>query len=638
MTALGIIPRDGEIILWDAPDSPPALDEGNVFTWNRHPGTNGISLLDYVEENGERLRERFLKWADHFGRTMIGGESLIERLSLGDGFSYWWMTPLAEKSPWKSPWIKDVLRLFAFEEILGKKRVGKIVLVSRNRRLRKILRNLCKDQQLEFHLILPNARSGEPLVQRGICGMLPHVLQGLATLARQVWIRRRFLNQKLETWKNEKNAVTIFSYFFNLETGTKEFRSRYWGNLTDLVRNLGIPVSWVHMFYPHPAVSKAGDALTKVDDFNAGAATHERHVFVDSFLSWSVVMRTIRNWLRLTWVSWRLGPALHKRHHGEPSFWPLISNDWNSSLRGSRAVMNLLWKELFDAFLLAVPRQSLGIYLLENQPWEQACVHSWHRNGHGKLVAVAHSTIRFWDLRYFGFKKDSSLPLPRPLPDVLAINGKGMREAIVGSEWPFKVCECEALRFGYLQPFCDLPKSPQIKGGVFRILVLGDYLPAETTRMLDLLASATSGISTDISFTLKPHPNHVPDLSRYGGPLINVATDPLADLLPSYDAAYASNITTAALDACLAGMPVIVLCPADDLNYSPLRGQDGVHFVTDRADFLTALDAVKSSPPEFDRKDYFQFDPEMRRWRTILKDQFNAANSAGESTSFGAQL
>lgn len=632
------MPAGGTAILWDAPDTPPRMDDGIVCIWNRQPGADGISLLDYVEQNGERFREKFLSWSAHFGKTVFLGKSLIEHLSLGDGFSYWWMTPLVEKSPWKSPWIKDVLRLFAFEEILAEQKARKVVLVSRDRRLSKILGKFCKDQQLEFQQIAPVEQSGESLLQPGFGGKLPHILQGLSTLVRQVWIRRGFLNQKAGPWKDGSKAVTIFSYFFNLETGSKEFRSRYWGNLTDLVRNLGIPVNWVHMFYPHPAVPEAGDALTKVEDFNAGAATHERHLFVDSFLSWSVVLRTIQNWIRLILVSWRLSPALHEVQKGVPGFWPLISNDWNSTLRGSRAVMNLLWKELFDAALSAAPHQSLGIYLLENQPWEQACVHSWHRHGHGKLVAVAHSTIRFWDLRYFGFEKDSSLSLPRPLPDVMAINGRGMRNAMSESKMPFEICECEALRFGYLQPFCESPKSPPKKDGVFRILVLGDYLPAETTRMLDLLTSSAPGLPPDISFTLKPHPNHVPDLSRYEGLTMNVVTDPLAELLSLYDAAYASNITSAALDACLAGMPVIVLHPTDDLNYSPLRDQKGVHFVTDSADFSTAIHAVRSCLHEFDRKDFFQFDPAMRGWRTILEDQFTASNSAAKSTSSGDHL
>jgi len=440
----------------------------------------------------------------------------------------------------------------------------------------------------------------------------------LATLVRQVWIRRKFLRRQAGPWKGGEKAATILSYFFHLEPATKEFRSRFWGELTDLVRNLETPVNWGHLFYPHPDIPRAEDALTKLEGFNAEAASNERHSFVDDFLSWGVVMRTLRNWLCLMFVSWRIGLDMELADEGTLRLWPLVSDDWNSTLRGSRAVMNLFWKELFDAALASVPRQSLGIYLWENQPWEQAWVHSWRRHGHGKLVGVAHSTIRFWDLRYFGFGKNPSTTHPRPLPDVVAINGKGMREAISDSGIPFEVCECEALRFGYLRPFCGSPKKSPKNDGAFRVLVLGDYLPAETARMLDLLASSVQALSPHIEFTLKPHPNHMPDLSRYGGLKMEIVTAPIAKLFPSYDAAYSSNITSAALDAYLAGLPVIVLYPCSDLNYSPLRNRKGAHFVTDREGLSRAIHDVRFGPHEFDGEDFFLFDPELRGWRSIF--------------------
>ena len=629
------VPPGGRIILWDAPEDPPRMDDGVVITWNRHPGGGNVSLLDYVEQNGERFRDRFLAWAAILGETELLGKSLIEHLSLGDGFSYWWMTPLAEKSPWKSPWIKDVLRFFAFEEILAGKKVRQVVLVSRDGRLRKILAGFCKKRRLEFQQMLPAERSGADRIKTSLGDKLPHILHGFATLVRQVWIRRKFLRRSSAPWQGGEKATTIFSYFFHLEPGTREFRSRYWGEVTDLVRTHDTPMNWAHLFYPHPAVPEAGEALTRLAGFNDGATSHERHAFIDDFLSWGVVMRTLRNWIRLMCVSWRLSPAMRGTTGGAIGLWPLISKDWNSTLRGSRAVMNLFWKELFDAALSSVPHQSLGIYLWENQPWEQACLHAWRKHGHGKVVGVAHSTIRFWDLRYFGFEKHSSSPNPRPMPDVVAINGKGMREAISESGIPFEVCECEALRFGYLQPFGKSSRNSPKNDGVFRILVLGDYLPSETARMLDLLASSAPALAPDIEFTLKPHPNHLPDLSRYSGLKMNVVTEPIGELLADYHAAYSSNITSAALDAYLAGLPVIVLHPDSDLNYSPLRNRKGTHFVSDSDGFSRAVHAARFGPHEFDGEDYFHFDPDMRGWRNILDGHPVAADSAATPTSTG---
>ena len=70
-------------------------------------------------------------------------------------------------------------------------------------------------------------------------------------------------------------------------------------------------------------------------------------------------------------------------------------------MRGSAAVINLLWIELFDQALRDAPRQDKGFYLCENQGWERAFIHAWRKHGHGELIAVPHATVRFWDLRYF---------------------------------------------------------------------------------------------------------------------------------------------------------------------------------------------------------------------------------------------
>src|SRR6266513_2814318 len=81
--------------------------------------------------------------------------------------------------------------------------------------------------------------------------------------------------------------------------------------------------------------------------------------------------------------------------------WPVLRGDWSDSMRGPAAVNNLLMIELFDEVLRSMPHQATGLYLCENQGWERAMIHAWRKHRHGRLIAVAHSTIRFWDLRYF---------------------------------------------------------------------------------------------------------------------------------------------------------------------------------------------------------------------------------------------
>ena len=170
------------------------------------------------------------------------------------------------------------------------------------------------------------------------------------------------------------------------------------------------------------------------------------------------------------------------------------------------------------------------------------------------------------------------------------------------------------------------PKTTQRqKDDMFRILVMGDYLPSETDRMLKLLALSVPILPPQISFTFKPHPNFTPDLSQYREVKMSIETDSLEEILLSYDAAFSSNITSAALDAYLAKIPVIVLYPDNDLNYSPLRNRKGVHFVNDSTGFVKAVNLVRSGLYKYDGKDYFHFDPAQKRWRNILSQHSSAA-------------
>jgi surface carbohydrate biosynthesis protein (TIGR04326 family) len=91
------------------------------------------------------------------------------------------------------------------------------------------------------------------------------------------------------------------------------------------------------------------------------------------------------------------------------------------------AVSTLLQYNLMESAINMLPRQDKGIYLQENQAWEMGMIHAWKSAGHGKLVGSIHSTVRYWDLRYFYcthsyYKKGiEALPMPEVAPVIKAL-------------------------------------------------------------------------------------------------------------------------------------------------------------------------------------------------------------------------
>ena len=115
-------------------------------------------------------------------------------------------------------------------------------------------------------------------------------------------------------------------------------------------------------------------------------------------------------------------------------------------------MINLLWIERFDRALRDAPHQVKGFYLCENQGWERAFIHAWRKHGHGELTAVPHSTVRFWDLRYFADPRTvQSFGAARlPQADRVALNGPAAIEAYLDAGFPKEIIrECEALRFAH---------------------------------------------------------------------------------------------------------------------------------------------------------------------------------------------
>ena len=55
-----------------------------------------------MENNSDQLRSEYLTYIYDIGQLQVHGKCIIKHLEIERGFSLWWMTLLAEKSPVKS--------------------------------------------------------------------------------------------------------------------------------------------------------------------------------------------------------------------------------------------------------------------------------------------------------------------------------------------------------------------------------------------------------------------------------------------------------------------------------------------------------------------------------------------------------
>lgn len=623
------------MIVWDQTHPPPKV-EGEVLAWQHSAeGVADSSIPHYVEANGERLRAKYLAFVHDLGEGEIGGRRLREHLDVGHGFSFWWMTRVAEKSPFKSPRIYDCLRLLALEEILRDRKPAHLTLHGSDRDLARALQRLCRHLGMAF-VWRSHRRPRQPWSLRRLFHGLPYWTQGLISLLHLLprWPLRKL---KKPQWFSGEDAIFLCSYFTHLDPAScaqGRFYSRLWEVLPNVLQQDGWKANWMHHCLFSSEVPDAQAGLRLLDRFNQDPDRQGAHAFLDSYLSVEVVKRLFTRWIRLNVVAWRLGTvsSLFYPNGSSVWLWPVLRSDWGTSLTGPVAVSNCLSVALFDAALKDLPPQKRGLYLHENLGWEKAFLHAWRKHGHGKIIAVAHATIPFWSLNHFDDRRclNPRSDCAMPQPDFLAVNGPMSWRALVTAGYPSqRLMEVEALRYLNLLHVASRPamnpgrrdgrEPPAPHSRVMRVLVLGDCLPASMQRFCALLQAAAKLLPSGYVFAFKPHPRYSIDLAQYPGLPITETTERLDQLWGEHDVVVAVSSTNAAVEAYVAGLPVIIGLEGTGPNVSPLRGLPGVRFVGTPAELIEALQtAVQGGTGTRDPHQFFFLDPALPRWRRLL--------------------
>ena len=596
-----------------------------VYRWGGYEEGGAVrSILCYVDEHGERLREKYIAWIHALGEAEIDGRRLIDHLAFEDGLSFWWVTPFVEQSPWKTPVIIDAIRLFALEEVLSEQAPEEVCLVSADKRLHHSVRELCRNMDIAYHWRQQAEPTGRRFGRSRAIRIVPHTVRALLYLLFYALERWPLRQSDRAGWFGGGKALLFCSYFINISDPGEggQFYSRYWQGLHRLLQQMGLQANWLHMYLPHAAVSKPATALKWLSRFNHKRQEQGFHTLIDAYLSWSVLLRVLKRWIWLAAATWRLRSIKHafKPAGTHLSLWPLMRGEWYAAMRGKKAVESLLFVELFDAALGSAPRQRKGFYLLENQAWERAFVHAWKKHAHGELVGVQHTTIRFWDLRYFVSPSTlcSTASHPIPQPGCVALNGKMAVNACLEMGLPKKMIRyCEALRFEYLKDVQANRLAPQATRKEMKILILGDHTRSGTERLLRMLEGA---YISSASYSFKAHPSFTIQPEKYPLLHLKTVTDSLGRNMNGFDIACATHHTSASLDAFLSGLRIVVLLDENEPNFSPLRGQPNVRFVCSAEELIEALqhtgqDAL--SNPVCD--DFFFLDRELPRWKRLLE-------------------
>lgn len=619
--------RDSRCFILDGGLPPAAkIDDGTaVLIWNSYAAeAPAASVPAYLEQHGERLRARYLAFVHDLGESVVAGRRLVDHFRQRDGFSYWWMNRVAEKSPFKSTRVFDCLRLLALEEMLSERAVARVTLQSSDGDLASAIRRLCENMGASFDWRRAEKQaSASPVSTRRVYDALPHWLQGFLSF-RHLLLRWPFRSlQPLERSPGPR-ALAFASYLFHLDEAAVargEFHSHQWEALPGWLRQHGVRANWMHQFLPDGG-RDVSESVAMLRTFNKDAARQGSHAVLEAYLSLSTASAIVRDWIWHMALGWRLRNVSEAftPKGSQAWLWPLLKDDWQMSFGGTATVTNCACRVLFDAAVNDLPHQPVGLYLLEGQGWETAFVHAWRKYQHGEIVGVPHSSMPFWYLSIYDDKRHYTAANEKPLPDRWALNGQHASGELTSAGLPpERIANVEALRFPHLASAAARSTAHTASAGrPLRLLLLGDFTRTQTLRMIRCLKDALPLMSRSLEIAIKRHPVCPLDAADTPGMASEFIAQPLGEVLGRFDIAFASNTTSAGLDALLAGLPVIAFLDDEGFNQSPLRGVAHVRFVSTPADLSSAIDALTSQRVDTPIDEFFWIDPSLPRWSALL--------------------
>ena len=357
----------------------------------------------------------------------------------------------------------------------------------------------------------------------------------------------------------------------------------------------------------------------KLCDLNKGEYSDlEKHYLLDQFINKKVLSNVFFDALRVIPIWNKLSfPLLSSLMPTTSHLWPMIQTDWASSMLGKSMWKNILQFNLIEFFIFKIGDfPSKCVYLHENQSWEFALNFCYLRNKKKYIYGYSNATIPFWDLRYHLTTSnfDNSIKYERPLPKKFLCSGDTPQRALIQSGYPQSLVEpVEALRYLYSNNFT---RGKDVDSA---ILVVGELDQVRTANLLTAVVSAINVLEDYHSFTFKPHPGCALKYEKFlNSKKMKISKLSLEVLLPQHSIILSSVSTSAAVDAYICGLKVLVFHDGRFLNSSPLLGSENVKFVSTGEMIVEGIRSYKSVSNLPAKPTYFNTSPELIRWQEIL--------------------
>lgn len=560
---------------------------------------SALSINNYIDQYNVDLRNQYLDLIYEMANLVVEGRSLIDRITLKNGLSFWWISLINEKcNISKSPEVNESIKLLALNHFLSNNQIASITYLGSNRNITKFLENFTNLKKID--LISKNSY---------YINIRFNLIKALFSFFRLFLISYIF-NARVKLKKYQDiYSYCFFGYLFPsdfIKFNSPKYCGAQWGNLPTLTD--GKRTLWIHMPINMNCLLDVNVLRTLKKIRNS--SLNINHITIFNETSFKILFKTIFQFFFLIYVS--------RLYRNRLSFLACDVNiiySLNKSFYGANALIALFYSNLIEALSKKLVKVEKTIYLQEGQSWESALNFFFKKNLKSKMIGYAHSAVRFWDLKNFHSKKyiTSVESFIHVNPDIVCVNSFYAYDLLKKAGFHKSIRPVEALRYSYLS---ENFLKDNITNQVVRLLVVADGVERYCLRQMDLIKSFLGICDSNIKIIIKAHPAF--PISLHDN--IEVTSDAIESLLKTVNIVLVGPTTTVAAEAYSLGVPVVTIRDESTLNFSPLYGIEGVKFISTAKELhsvvgeLIAVGFGNSAP-----RPYFYSDTSCRMWASILE-------------------
>jgi surface carbohydrate biosynthesis protein (TIGR04326 family) len=578
-----------------------------VILWNQYEqnNINYISIPKYVEENCKIYKNLFLDIVAKIGNHKINNKSILQIFKRESTFNFWWLTSIQLKSNIDDKsGVNNCIKLLALNDIINNNQISSISIITKNESLLNSIKELCYSKKIKFS----NSEINHIKNTTGI-----NIIESLIFTLKYIYfnlINFRIINRSLL-----RSEIAFFDIFVHLKEKsffTNKFHSSYWNDLVNVLKNSNYKITWTHLFYSHKTIPKFSNAKELTNKFNKYDSRNMKHLFLEDYLSLNIIIKALFvyfNTFRSYYTVYKNSKFFLK--YNDVNFYYFLKDEFNESLFGKSRIVNEIRLFSFDVLFKKSKKQTYGFYIQENQPWEIILVSKWKKYNHGKIFGVPHSTVRFWDLRYFDTTENLLLK-NNILPDSILVNSTYAFDLLKNEIYNnSNLLIVEALRYQHLNDHC-------FNNNYNKVVIFGDFQYKTTKKILEIINNARTNLNRNITFYFKQHPAFYFDLSLYDFEEDKRSTD---EILQNYNIVITSDISSTSTEAYTLGLIVLQYLDGSKLNFSPIKGLEQTIVFNNSQSLSNNIEKIQLNKSNIIRnsKKYFYINKDLSKWKEILQ-------------------